>query len=128
MKIWACDDFRFVATMNDDASTFDLPDYIYSRLMPMIASSISPSPTKSLPSSNRTCRFPTRADPEVRGGLPPSSPCEDQPFTVRDGVNWGAYAFKRPSRRAAGRNARVLAVDPARADDFIGVVQPLSQS
>jgi len=36
VKIRAHGDFRFVATMNDDASTFDLPEYIHSRLMPMI--------------------------------------------------------------------------------------------
>src|SRR5882672_6675895 len=36
VKIRARDEFRFVATMNDDASTFDLPEYIHSRLMPMI--------------------------------------------------------------------------------------------
>ena len=36
VKIRAHAEFRFVATMNDDASTFDLPEYIHSRLMPMI--------------------------------------------------------------------------------------------
>src|SRR5919108_5887637 len=36
VKIRAHPDFRFVATMNDDSSTFDLPEYIHSRLMPMI--------------------------------------------------------------------------------------------
>src|SRR5499433_2454396 len=36
VKIRAHADFRFVATMNEDASTFDLPEYIHSRLMPMI--------------------------------------------------------------------------------------------
>src|SRR5438477_878355 len=36
VKIRAHGDFRFVATMNDDASTFELPEYIHSRLMPMI--------------------------------------------------------------------------------------------
>src|SRR5438105_12180246 len=36
IKIAAHPDFRFVATMNDDASTFELPEYIHSRLQPMI--------------------------------------------------------------------------------------------
>src|ERR1700692_1756028 len=36
IKIAAHKEFRFVATMNDDASTFELPEYIHSRLQPMI--------------------------------------------------------------------------------------------
>jgi len=36
IKIKALPDFRLVATMNDDASTFDLPEYIHSRLQPQI--------------------------------------------------------------------------------------------
>src|SRR3954471_23468281 len=36
VKIKAHPDFRFVTTMNDDASTFELPEYIHSRLQPQI--------------------------------------------------------------------------------------------
>ncbi len=36
VKIKADPNFRLVATMNDDASTFDLPEYIHSRLQPQI--------------------------------------------------------------------------------------------
>ncbi|MFH1092043.1 MAG: MoxR family ATPase, partial [Pseudomonadota bacterium] len=36
VKIKAHPDFRLVATMNDDASTFELPEYIHSRLQPQI--------------------------------------------------------------------------------------------
>src|SRR6202021_3998162 len=36
IKIKAHPLFRLVATMNDDASTFDLPEYIHSRLQPQL--------------------------------------------------------------------------------------------
>jgi hypothetical protein len=36
VKIKAHRDFRFVTTMNDDASTFELPEYIHSRLQPQL--------------------------------------------------------------------------------------------
>src|SRR5437667_9263523 len=36
IKIKAHPDFRLVSTMNDDASTFELPEYIHSRLQPQI--------------------------------------------------------------------------------------------
>jgi len=36
LKVQAHPDFRFCATMNDDASTYELPEYIHSRLQPQI--------------------------------------------------------------------------------------------
>ncbi len=36
LRIAAHEDFRFCTTMNEDASTFDLPEYIHSRLQPQI--------------------------------------------------------------------------------------------
>ena len=36
IKIQAHPDFRLCTTMNDDASTFELPEYIHSRLQPQI--------------------------------------------------------------------------------------------
>src|SRR6201993_4951725 len=36
VKIKAHPNFRFVTTMNDDASTFELPEYIHSRLQPQL--------------------------------------------------------------------------------------------
>ena len=36
IKIDAHPDFRFCATMNDDASTFELPEYVHSRIQPQI--------------------------------------------------------------------------------------------
>ena len=36
VKIKAHPNFRLVTTMNDDASTFELPEYIHSRLQPQI--------------------------------------------------------------------------------------------
>ncbi len=36
MRIPASPEFRFVTTMNEDASTYEVPEYIHSRLMPQI--------------------------------------------------------------------------------------------
>ena len=46
IKIAAHPDFRFCATMNDDASTFELPEYIHSRISPRF-SLIFPNPKMS---------------------------------------------------------------------------------
>jgi MoxR-like ATPase len=53
IKIKAHPDFRLVSTMNDDASTFELPEYIHSRLQPQIWIDF-PSATKSIRSQGES--------------------------------------------------------------------------
>lgn len=47
VRIQAHADFRFVTTMNDDASVFDLPEYIQSRLAPQIVLDFPDTDTES---------------------------------------------------------------------------------
>ncbi len=93
VKVKAHPDFRICVTMNEDASTFDLPEYIHSRLNPQIL-----------------IEFPSRD--EERRILEANLPFADaqildwvadflqrahrakEPFTVRDGINVGRYALK----------------------------------
>jgi MoxR-like ATPase len=93
IKIKAHPLFRLVATMNDDASTFDLPEYIHSRLQPMI-----------------TIDFPERHEEYaiLRENLPfgdehilnyvtdflQQAHSADERYTVRDGINIGRFALK----------------------------------
>lgn len=87
-------DFRCTVTMNQDESTFEIPDYILSRLQPTL-----------------TLKFPTREDEKniLQYHLPF---CSDQmlqmtvdflqnshqlklDFSIRDGINLLRYAMKR---------------------------------
>jgi MoxR-like ATPase len=93
IKIKAHPLFRLVATMNDDSSTFDLPEYIHSRLQPMI-----------------TIDFPERHEEYaiLRENLPfgdehilnyvtdflQQAHAADERYTVRDGINIGRFAMK----------------------------------
>ncbi len=93
IKIHAHRNFRLCATMNDDASTFDIPEYIHSRLQPQIV-----------------IDFPERDEETaiLQANLPFASPRilhylavfleraheDDQPYTVRDGINIARYALK----------------------------------
>ncbi|MBI5834621.1 MAG: MoxR family ATPase [Armatimonadetes bacterium] len=93
IKIPAHDDFRIVATMNDDASTFEIPEYIHSRLQPQIL-----------------IDFPEREDelailaenlPFADGGLLDyvadflqRAHGRDERYTVRDGINIARYVLK----------------------------------
>src|SRR5450631_3962697 len=93
IKIKAHPHFRMVATMNDDASTFELPEYIHSRLQPQIF-----------------IDFPERDEEHhiLKENLPfaeeriltyvvdflQMAHAADERYTVRDGINIARYAIK----------------------------------
>jgi MoxR-like ATPase len=94
VKIRAKDEFRFVATMNDDASTFDIPEYIHSRLMPMIVIDF-PEADEEMAILKQNLPF---ADDQILRyvvAFLQAAHAADEPFTVRDGVNVARYAIKR---------------------------------
>ncbi len=104
IKIRAHPDFRFATTMNDDSSTFELPEYIHSRLTPSImvdfpeedeefeilAGNIPFGPEDLL---RYVVRFLSRAHEA------------DEAYTVRDGINIARYALKRLSLDGALESA-----------------------
>ncbi|GIX41654.1 MAG: ATPase [Leptospiraceae bacterium] len=86
IKIKAHEDFRFVTTMNEDASTFEVPEYIQSRLQPSIYIDFADADEEieilkaNIPFSppeviHYVVRFLQRAH------------FEDEPFSIRDGIN-----------------------------------------
>lgn len=93
IKIKAHPDFRFCATMNDDASTFELPEYIHSRLQPQILIDFPDPDEERLILMNN---LPFAADiilNYVTEFLRLSHSAGER-FTVRDGINVGRYALK----------------------------------
>jgi MoxR-like ATPase len=100
VKIRAHEDFRFVATMNDDASTFDLPEYIHSRLMPMILIDF-PEPEEELIILRQNLPFAEEDILRYVVAFLQAAHAADEPFTVRDGVNVARYAIKRAVQSAS---------------------------
>jgi len=102
IKIKAHPLFRMVATMNDDASTFDLPEYIHSRLQPQI-----------------TLDFPERHEEYaiLKENLPfgedhilnyvtdflQLAHSADERYTVRDGINIARFMMKLRSMENGSR-------------------------
>lgn len=94
VKVRAHREFRIVATMNDDASTFEIPEYIHSRLQPQIhldfpdADEEKAILAENLPfSDERILDYVTAFLQSAHG--------TDEPYTVRDGINVARYAMKR---------------------------------
>jgi MoxR-like ATPase len=93
IKIKAHPHFRLVATMNDDASTFDLPDYIHSRLQPQIV--------LDFPEREEEYRILKENLPFAREGVLryvtdflQLAHAADERYTVRDGINIARFSMK----------------------------------
>jgi MoxR-like ATPase len=94
VKIHAHTDFRFVATMNDDASTYELPDYIHSRLQPQIQLDF-PEHDEEQAILAENLPFADEAILEYVTTFLQAAHEADERFTVRDGINIARYALKR---------------------------------
>lgn len=94
VKIRAHPDFRLCVTMNEDASTFDLPEYIDSRLKPII---LVDFPEAEEEKEILRANLPF-AEEELLTYLVTflqAAHHQGEPYSVRDGVNIGRYALKR---------------------------------
>lgn len=94
LKVAAHPDFRICVTMNDDASTFEIPEYIHSRLQPQIY--------LDFPEAEEERRI-------LRENLPfideyivdyvidflQRAHAGNENYTIRDGINIARYAAKR---------------------------------
>jgi MoxR-like ATPase len=97
IKIPAHPDFRICATMNDDASTFEIPEYIHSRLQPQILLEF-PERDEELAILRENLPF---ADEQILAYVVDFLQLAhdaDESYTVRDGINIARYALKLSSR------------------------------
>ncbi len=93
IKVKAHPDFRFVATMNDDASTFEIPEYIHSRLQPQIYI--------DFPEREEEIQIIKENAPYIEEKIIlyvvdflQKAHRRDERYTVRDGINVARYAAK----------------------------------
>lgn len=107
VKVSAHPEFRFVATMNDDASTYELPDYIHSRLQPQIQLDF-PEADEERAILSENLPF---ADDEILQYVTDflqNAHQADERYTVRDGINIARYALKRLKDGAPGATDSAL--------------------
>lgn len=110
IKIPARPEFWLVCTMNEDASTFDLPEYIFSRLEPQIHI--------DFPENFEEMEILRQQLPHAEEDVIlyishflQKAHEQDEPYTVRDGIHIGRYAIRlmhsgrAPAREQALRQA-----------------------
>ena len=93
LRIQAHKDFRIVVTMNEDASTFEVPEYIHSRLQPQIYIDFPEAEEEmlilkeNLPfAGSRILRYVVEFLQKAHAA--------DELYSVRDGINIARYALK----------------------------------
>ncbi|MBX9704575.1 MAG: AAA family ATPase [Silvanigrellaceae bacterium] len=96
VRIYAHPEFRFVTTMNDDASVYDLPEYIQSRLCPQIFLEFSETDVEARILKNAV---PYAQEELLTLLLHFLSVAHqfDEPYSVRDAIQMAKYAEKLKS-------------------------------
>jgi len=94
IKIKAHPEFRLCTTMNDDASTFELPDYIHSRLQPQIFIDF-PERDEELLILKANLPFADEGILQYVVDFLQAAHEMDERYSVRDGINIARYALKR---------------------------------
>lgn len=94
IKIKAHPEFRLCTTMNDDASTFELPEYIHSRLQPRIHIDF-PERDEELLILQSNLPFADQEVLEYVVEFLQAAHEADERYSVRDGINIARYALKR---------------------------------
>jgi MoxR-like ATPase len=106
VKIKAHADFRMVATMNEDSSTFDLPEYIHSRLQPQILIDF-PEREEEMAILRENIPFSPEEVLQYVTDFLQQAHAADESYTVRDGINIALYALKLKAS-SGGQSLRML--------------------
>lgn len=94
LKVSAHPDFRICVTMNDDASTFEIPEYIHSRLQPQIYLDFPEAEEEKRILRENLPFLDTNILDYVVNFLQRAH-ANNESYTVRDGINIARYAAKR---------------------------------
>lgn len=94
LKITAHRDFRICVTMNDDASTYETPEYIHSRLQPQIFLDF-PQAEEEMVILKENLPFVEEEILNYVVTFLQRAHASQENYTIRDGINIARYAAKR---------------------------------
>jgi MoxR-like ATPase len=94
LKVHAHPDFRICITMNDDSSTFEIPEYIHSRLQPQIYLDF-PEAEEERRILRENLPFIDEYIVDYVINFLQRAHASNENYTIRDGINIARYAAKR---------------------------------
>jgi MoxR-like ATPase len=107
ITITAHENFRAAVTMNEDSSTFEIPDYIMSRLQPGIKIPF-PSRDDELRILRYSLPFSDAQTLDICVDFLQRAHGLDLPYSLRDGINAVRYALKRKAADPAADPAHLF--------------------
>ncbi len=113
VKLKAHPDFRFCTTMNEDASTYEIPEYIQSRLQPQIYIDFADADEESEILRANMPFAPEEIIAYVVEFLQRAHEA-DEPYSVRDGINITRMVLKLGAGRKGETDFRQLGADPGK--------------
>ncbi len=105
IRIYAHPDFRLCVTMNSDSSTYEIPEYIQSRLQPKIFVEF-PNRSDELEILKYNLPFASEQILEYCVDFLQNAHVHEEPYTVRDGINIIRYYVK--TRALTGKDQKRL--------------------
>jgi len=99
LKVNSDPGFRICVTMNDDASTFEIPEYIHSRLQPQIYLDF-PEAEEEKRILKENLPFIDEQILEYVVSFLQRAHASNENYTIRDGINIARYAAKRSYKLA----------------------------
>jgi len=102
LKVTADPEFRICVTMNDDASTFEIPEYIHSRLQPQIYLDF-PEAEEEKRILRENLPFVDEYIMDYVVNFLQKAHANNENYTVRDGINIARYAAKRMKSLGANK-------------------------
>ncbi len=106
LKVAASPEFRICVTMNDDASTFEIPEYIHSRLQPQIYLDF-PEAEEERRILRENLPFVDEYIMDYVVNFLQKAHASNENYTVRDGINIARYAAKRIKSLKGSNKANV---------------------
>src|SRR4029079_2842615 len=104
LKVAAHPEFRICVTMNDDASTFEIPEYIHSRLQPQIYLDF-PEAEEEKRILRENLPFIDEYIMDYVVDFLQRAHAGNENYTIRDGINIARYAAKRIKSTYGLKNA-----------------------
>lgn len=105
LKVSADPEFRICVTMNDDASTYEIPEYIHSRLQPQIYLEF-PEAEEEKRILRENLPFVDEHIMDYIVKFLQNAHLHNEDFTIRDGINIARYAAKRIESLEGGKQNR----------------------
>ncbi len=103
IRIYAHKDFRLCVTMNSDSSTYEIPEYISSRLQPRILVEF-PNKVDELEILKYNLPFAAEEILKYCTDFLQNGHIHDEPYTVRDGINIVRYYLKTRTLNGKDKN------------------------